>query len=136
MTPFVRQITLVGVFIIACLVVITANLEVPQSIRIVLGVLIAFILPGFVILSAVGSDLQLSWIELVLASLGISISVATCVAVLLGATPVGLSRSSFTIVLGGSTMVGSIFAIEKVEREPDKWQKKPENVTGGGRVSP
>ncbi len=130
MRPPVRQISLVGVFLIASLVVIFAVFAVPQSIRIVPGVLIIFILPGFVILSAVRPDLQLSWIEMVLASLGISISLTTCVAVLLAATPVGLSRSSFAIALGGITMVCSIYAFEREERESDKWQEKRENVTG------
>jgi uncharacterized membrane protein len=116
MRPAVRQIVLVGVFLIASLVVIFAMFAVPQSIRIVPGVLIIFILPGFVILSAVHPDLQLSWIELVLASLGISVSMTTCVAVLLAATPVGLSRSSFAIALGGITMACSIYAFEREER--------------------
>jgi uncharacterized membrane protein len=116
MRPAVRQTVLVGVFLIASLVVTFAIFAVPQSIRIVPGVLIIFILPGFVILSAVNPDLQLSWIELVLASLGISISMTTCVAVLLAATPVGLSRSSFAIALGGITMACSIYAFEREER--------------------
>jgi uncharacterized membrane protein len=116
MRPAVRQTVLVGVFLIASLVVIFAMFAVPQSIRIVPGVLIIFILPGFVILSAVNPDLQLSWIELVLASLGISISMTTCVAVLLAATPVGLSRSSFAIALGGITIACSIYAFEREER--------------------
>lgn len=132
MRPPVRQIALVGVYIIASLVVMSALLGVPQSIRIALGILIAFILPGFVILSAIGPDLQLSWIELVLASLGISISMATCVAVLLGATPVGLSRASFSIALGGSTMACSIYAFEKLERGSDKWQQEAREC--GGRA--
>ncbi len=130
MRPPVRQISLVGVFLIASLVVIFAVFAVPQSIRIVPGVLIIFILPGFVILSAVRPDLQLSWIEMVLASLGISISLTTCVAVLLAATPVGLSRSSSAIALGGITMACSVYAFEREQRESDKWQKKRENLTG------
>jgi uncharacterized membrane protein len=113
---------------VASLVVISALVEVPQGVRIVLGVPVVFAIPGFVALSVAGPTLQLSWAESVLASLGISVAMATCVAVLLAAMPIGLSRSSFAIALGGITMVGSIYALAKARlwsdwrRRSRKWQ--------------
>lgn len=108
----------------ASLVVLTTVVWIPQSVRIILGLLTVFFLPGFVVLSASGSTLQLSLSEFVLAALGISVVMATCVAVLLGATPIGLSRSSFAIVLGVGTMIGSIYALAKAESDRRKRREK------------
>jgi uncharacterized membrane protein len=107
---------------VASLVVISAFVEIPEGARVALGVPIVFVLPGFVALSVAGRTVQLSWTESMLASLGISVAVATCVAMLLAAMPVGLSRSSFALVLGGSTMVGSTYALAKARLGPDKYE--------------
>lgn len=117
MRPLVRSTSLTGACVLASLVVLSALVEIPQGLRIISGLLMVFFLPGFVVLSAFGSTLQLSWPEFALASLGISVSMATCVAVLLAAMPIGLSRFSFAIVLGGGTMIGSIYALVKAGPE-------------------
>ena len=116
----IRSTVLTGACVIASLVVLTALVEIPQGLRIIPGLLIVFFLPGFVVLSSFGSTLHLSWPEFVLASLGISVSVATCVAVLLGAMPIGLSRFSFAIVLGGGTVIGAIYALVKAGLKPGR----------------
>jgi uncharacterized membrane protein len=85
----------------------------PQVLRVVPGIAIVLVLPGFVALSIAGQALKLSLIELALGSLGISVATATCVATLLGVTPVGLGRTSFAIALGGITLIGSIIALAK-----------------------
>jgi hypothetical protein len=41
---------------------------------------------------------------------GISLAVSTCSAVLLAALPIGLTRSSFAILLGGVTIVSTAIA--------------------------
>lgn len=120
MRPSLRPTALIGACVVASLGVLGAIVGFPQGVRIMLGLLMVFVLPGFVALSACGSTLKLSWPEVVLASLGISVAMTTCVAVLLGATPIGLSRTSFAIVLGGVTMIGSIYALAKARLESDK----------------
>ena len=110
----VRRSTLIGSCVLAALVVVSGIVEVPQVLKIPLGITIVFVLPGFVALSGAGQDSKLSWSEYALASLGISVATATCVAVLLGITPIGLDRSSFAIALGGITAVGSIIALGRM----------------------
>jgi uncharacterized membrane protein len=95
---------------LASLTVATAVVAVPQLLRIAFGVLIVFILPGFAVVCAVLPARQFSFGEHLLASLGISLMMATCAAVILGATPIGLSHGSFAACLGGSTMAVSIYA--------------------------
>ena len=120
MRPSVRPTALIGACVVASLGVLSAIVGIPQGVRITVGLLMVFVLPGFVALSACSSTLKLSWPEVALATLGISVAMATCVAVLLGATRIGLSRTSFAIVLGGGTMMGSIYALAKARLESDK----------------
>ena len=80
-------------------------------VRIALGVLIVFIVPGFALVCAVLPERQFSSSERLLASVGASVAVAISVAVLLGATPVGLSRLSFSVVLGICTLIFSDLAL-------------------------
>jgi hypothetical protein len=77
-----------------------AALRVPHAVQVVLGLLMVFVVPGWALVWAAFPKLQ-SWVERVLASVGISIVVSTCAAVLLAATPVGFSRQPFGVVLGG-----------------------------------
>lgn len=113
MKESVRRSTLIGSCVLASLVVVSGVVEVPQVLRIVLGVTIVFVLPGMVSLSTAGQSLNLSRTEFALASLGISVATATCVAVLLGITPIGLDRTSFAVALGGITAAGSIIALAR-----------------------
>jgi uncharacterized membrane protein len=109
----VRRWTLIGSCVAASLVMVCAIVDAPEILRVVPGVAVVLVLPGFVALSIAGQALKLSPIELALSSLGISVATATCVATLLGVTPVGLDRASFAVVLGGITLIGSIIALAK-----------------------
>lgn len=104
------QLALVGTFVTAALTAAVASLAVPQAVRITLGLPMVVLLPGFAVVCAVLPDGQLSRGERLLASLGISLAIATCTAVLLAATPIGLSRGSFAAVLGGGTAMVCIYA--------------------------
>jgi hypothetical protein len=101
---------LAGTCLAATLTIVTAYVATLQAVRIALGVLIVFILPGFAVVCAVPPARQLPSGERLLASLGISLAVATCTAVLLGATPIGLGQESFSVALGGSTIAMSAVA--------------------------
>jgi hypothetical protein len=104
------QLLLAGTCLVASLTIVTAYVATLQAVRIALGVLIVFILPGFTVVCAVPPARQLPSGERLLASLGISLAVATCTAVLLGATPIGLGQESFSVALGGSTIAMSAVA--------------------------
>lgn len=130
MTPG-RSTVLVSACIVTALEMGSALVETPQLARIVLGVLVIFFLPGFGLISAVVNDRQLSQVEVLLATLGSSLAISTCVAVLLGATPVGLSRRSFAISLGGITIVLYVLALIKLKLS--NGQRSSENAADGAR---
>ncbi len=96
--------------IVAALTVATAYVGVPQFVRIVFGVLIVFILPGFAAVRAVFPQGRLAFEEHIVAILGTSLAMAVCAAVLLAAAPIGLSRESFAVALGGITVLLSLYA--------------------------
>jgi uncharacterized membrane protein len=94
----------------ALVTVVTARVPVPQPVRVVLGVPLVFLLSGFAVVCTVLPGQRLSWGERLLASLGLSLAITTCVAVSLAASPIGLSRTSFAVALGGITAVLSLCA--------------------------
>lgn len=100
---------------LSCLVSVLAleslNYDVPQGIRIPLGMVMVFILPGFAFVCAALPARQLSQWECLLASVGISIAVTVVAAVALAAAPVGLSRLSLTIALVGWTVALCIYSL-------------------------
>jgi uncharacterized membrane protein len=121
---------LVGTCLIASLTVATANLAVPQAVRITLGALMVLILPGFAVVCAVLPERQLSCGERVLASVGMSLAMATTATVLLGATPIGLSRGSLAVLLGGITIILSIYAGFRGASSPTNDEAAREHGTG------
>ena len=84
-----------------------APLHVPHAVQVVLGLLMVFVVPGLSLVCAAPPDLQ-SWVERLLASVGISVIVATCAAVLLAATPIGFSRQPFGELLGSVAVALSL----------------------------
>lgn len=96
---------------IAFTAVATVRVPIPEIVRLLLGLLLVFALPGFAFVSAIVSDRQLSRSEYLLASVGASITVSVCAAVALAAMPVGLSRLSLTAVLTGCTLIGSVASV-------------------------
>jgi uncharacterized membrane protein len=106
-----RLSLLLGSCVLGILTVGTSYIWVPLIVRIVLGVLIVFVVTGFALVSAVFPESQFSIGEHLLASIGMSLAMATATAVALGAAPIGLSRQSFAVVLGSCTLVLSICAV-------------------------
>jgi uncharacterized membrane protein len=101
---------LAGSCVVGILTVAMADITAFQIVRVVLGLLLAFIVPGFVLVSAVLPERQFSLGEYLLASVGASLAMSTTAAVALGAAPIGLSRLSFSVVLGSCTLILSIIA--------------------------
>ena len=119
MTMRQRTWALAATFILAAMTVATAYLEIPTAPRTALGLLIVFFLPGFAAVPALLPERTLNVSERLLASLGISLAVATCASVLLAATPLGLSRASLAVLLGGTTMALSAVALLRSRRAPE-----------------
>jgi uncharacterized membrane protein len=82
-----------------------------QTVRGVLGLLMVLAIPGFALVSAAFPKGQFSCGEWLLASVGASLVISTVSSVALGAAPIGLSRLSFSLVLGICTLVFSITAL-------------------------
>jgi len=100
-----RLLLLLGACLVAALTMVTANIAVPAVVRIALGVLSVFLVPGFALVCAALPQRELSSSERLLASVGMSIAISICAAVLLGALPIGLSKISFAYVLGTCTLI-------------------------------
>lgn len=99
--------SLVGTCLVGCTTVAVAMERFPRAALIVIGVLMVFVLPGFALVCVALGGREWS-AEYLLASVGISLAVGVCVAVLLAATRVGLSQESYGVSLGGLTVVLSI----------------------------
>jgi len=123
-----RSEALVGSCLISAATVVAANVAVPQALRIALGVMMVFVVPGFATVCAFLSRRALSLGERLLASLGISLGIAICISVLLAATPIGLTRSSLAAVLGGGTVILSIYAWRRTRLGRDV-QLSPEGTS-------
>ena len=76
------------------------SLLVPHAVQVVLGLLMVFVVPGLSLGCAAFPERQ-PVVERLLASMGISVAAATCAAMLLAATPIGLSRQLLGELLGG-----------------------------------
>ena len=98
-----------------------APLHVPHAVQVVLGLLMVFVVPGLSLVCAAPPDLQ-SWVERLLASVGISVIVATCAAVLLAATPIGFSRQPFGELLGGVAVVLSLGGLHRSRLAATVWE--------------
>jgi uncharacterized membrane protein len=105
-----RLLLLSATGLAAALTVVAANIPFPPPVRIALGILIVFVLPGFAILCALFPGPKLSPGELLLASLGTSLAITAYVSVLLGTTPMGLSQESLAVTLGATTIAVSVLA--------------------------
>lgn len=105
-----RSTALMGTGLAALLAILTGYFSVPSLVRISIGILIVFFLPGFALVCATRPKLSLGLSEALLASVGISLAVTVCTAVLLAATPIGLSRPSLAAALGGVTLVASTYS--------------------------
>jgi Protein of unknown function (DUF1616) len=98
-------------------------IRVPQVIQLVLGLLMVFVVPGLSVVCAALPEWQ-SWVERLLASLAISIAVATCVVVLLASTPMGFSRQPFGQLLAGLTVVLSLGGLYRLKAGAGVWEPR------------
>jgi len=89
-------------------------IRVPHLITVVLGLLMVFVVPGWSLVCTALPQLE-TWLERLLASVGISIIMATCGAVLLAATPIGFSRQPFGQLLGSVVVALSVGGLYRVE---------------------
>lgn len=105
-----------GAGVAALLAAIVEVIGAPQAARIVLGLPLVLILPGFAAVCATVPGRELSWGERALASLGGSLAISVCVSVLLAATPIGLSRGSAAAVLGVGTAFLALLAWFRTRR--------------------
>lgn len=94
---------------LAATTIVAGYLAVPDVMRIVLGLVLVLILPGFMLLWAILPEGRLSYDERLLASVGGSMAITICVAVSLAATPIGLSRTSLSVALGALTLALSVY---------------------------
>ncbi len=94
----------------------TAHVNLLPGLRLVLGILIVFLVPGFALVTAVLPDRQLSRSERLLASIGLSVVTTVCAAVALAAVPIGLSRQSIGVALGLVTLLCSAIAAYRIYR--------------------
>jgi uncharacterized membrane protein len=101
---------LAGTCLAAALTLITAILALPQALRVAVGVPMVLLLPGYALVCVLLPGPRLSRSECLLVSVGASLAMTTCACVLLGATPVGLSRESLAVLLGSGTVTLSLVA--------------------------
>jgi uncharacterized membrane protein len=83
----------------------------PDAVRICLGLVMVFFVPGHAVVCAVLAQRQLGKIEHAVASVGLSISVAIVGSVALAALPFGLHTLNFAITLAGLTVASSLAAV-------------------------
>src|ERR1700761_6627293 len=81
-----------------------APLRVPHAIEVLLGLLMVFVVPGWSLVCA-ALPVRQPLVERLLASVGISVILATCAAVFLAATPIGFSRQPLGELLGAFVIV-------------------------------
>ena len=98
-----------------------ASLLVPHAVQVVLGLLMVFVVPGLSLVWAAIPERQ-SLVERLLASMGISVAVATCAAVLLAATPMGLSRQPLGELLGGVAIALSLGGLYRSRLAAAVWE--------------
>jgi uncharacterized membrane protein len=110
-----RDAAIIIAGVLGFLAMVAVNLDVPSPVRILLGVPLVFVLPGFALVCAVVPGGELPEGERLLASLGASTAIAVCSAVALGAT-VGLSARSAAALLGCVTIVASACAWRRMPR--------------------
>jgi hypothetical protein len=98
-----------------------APLLVPHLAQIVLGLLMVFVVPGLSLVCAALPERQ-SLVERLLTSVGFSVIVATCAAVLLAATPMGFSRQPLGVLLGGVAIVLSLGGLYRSRLAAAVWE--------------
>ncbi len=102
--------------VLALMSIVIEYAAVPQTARIIPGVLMVFFLPGFAAVCAVLPAKDVTSGQRLLASIGVSVVITVCASVLLGAT-VGLSQKSAAVALGVITLLECLFAVRRERRD-------------------
>jgi uncharacterized membrane protein len=111
-----RLTVIIGTGVVALLAAIAELIGAPQAVRVVLGIPLVLVLPGFAAVCAVLPGRELSSGERALATLGISLAISICISTLLAATPIGLSKGSAATVLGVGTAAVALCAWMRTRR--------------------
>ena len=112
------RLSLIATCVVAAAAMAIATTGTPEVFRMILGLLLVFVLPGYA-LECAAVPQHSSSVERLLATAGLSLAVAICTAVLLAALPVGLSRESLALTLGGLTIVLSVCAAFRTAHSED-----------------
>lgn len=107
------------------LAVVAENVPFLQFSRIMFGLLLVCALPGFATVCALLPASELSLGERILASVGASLAITVCVAVLLAVSPIGLSKNSAAVTLGLGTAAMSVWALRRTYHEKPNGQDSP-----------
>jgi hypothetical protein len=121
MRPTCQFAALCFVFLVCALTTGTAYVALPAAIHIALGLPLAFVFPGFALISAAAPRLDLSLMEQVVAITGTSIACDICCGLVLGATPLGLSPASIALTLGCATAAAVLVAAIRMRRAGYAW---------------
>lgn len=105
-----RLTALLATGITALIAAIAIGMGAPQVVRVLLGVPLVLVLPGFATVCALLPVRDLSRVEVALASLGASVGITVGVSTLLAATPIGLSTRSAAVVFGVGTAGLALYA--------------------------
>ncbi len=121
-----------GVAAASCLAVLASH---STTVRIVPGLLLALVLPGYAVSCALLPQRRPAS-QRVLLALGLSLAVAVVTAVVLDRTPWGLSQRSWAVALAGVVVAASGFAFRKrVGPDPDSPRPLEGPDRGVGRVA-
>jgi len=114
--------------VVGCLLLAEALVSLPGPVTLVSGMAGVFFATGFSLACALSLDLRLGPTEWLVTSVGASVALATCTAVLLAATPLGLTRVSFAGVLGSCIVLLAGVALARVRftrtTQPDVQQHR------------
>jgi uncharacterized membrane protein len=105
----------VGTAVIAIFSLATSTVTPNRAIETVIGLVLVFLAPGFSLACSVLSDGQLTRAERLLASIGLSLAITVCVAVALAALPVGLTRHTMALALGGLCLLLALLGIARIK---------------------
>lgn len=96
--------------LVGAITVLSVMLPAPQALLTAAGLSMVFVIPGFALTNGFLPAISAPE-ERLLASVGLSLVIATGAAVLLAATRIGLTRESFDVTLGvasiGLSIIGS-----------------------------
>jgi uncharacterized membrane protein len=134
MRYFARRIALVVITAVASLMVVAALTTPPQAIRLVLTLPVVFALSGAASLWASYPRLELGSAERFTASIGLSLAITVVCWVLVGSTPLGITRISVGVALGGLTVAAALIALARTfARERPDHRTSPDPIHWPGQ---